>query len=1698
MSFFDFNSLEGANFVKFDDAAPQTKKENDRETAEVEYEEVEVSQTAHRKTTAVSSGGVVGPQLPAIVPGNSIGAGQMFVSDSDGSDDSDMSDDDDSDGGSSDDGDMAGRAPGGSRMGGESSMILGSPAASSQRDMNSLQPIETASFFASFERVSAVSRQYAEEQWQALTAIRETSRRFSASALSSLVGDVLRASESTTDQGKTGQAVGGSSSGGVSLPSRILRMNGDNVVESANEARVIWDLLSGASSRKLLSSLRQDPTRRNQRAIRAAMCVYTEHCDLTEKELALFLSEEVASLLMLQDERTNMRNSEADATLMRSQLEGLFQPALRAVLSFAPSLWIRYATAVRELVGGASDIYTSDTPQAKEACKQVERVFEHALGVLALDPDLGAQIFSAYRTEFAAERDKVEKLWKRQLQIPSPHLAAVLAEYGRWLEAAALPPAQIEERKAAARSLSQKAENTWGSRKRVFDELVRMENGLREADTRNALGLPAAASSSSDILVNKEGSKKTRPPLDVARELLAIERKTKDVQRLEWAYLRCCESVAASGHRGPACTLFAEYADFVQKKMGDRKRAAAILERAIKVRGTSGLRYCPLTGVRLSSESSSAKEYEALWDRWTPLLEQISTDGGTACEHDSTPLRSIYERCLRDSVERISLLNDAPQLSSEDDEEAASEKKLLAVKHQLARFVSALKAYGDVTRRLLGQPEQMRTLYRRFLEPAGAEGTVSSSSVTTTKPQLSEELQEQLSGAISWCLNDVRAHWMRVEAFNYANTEILVSDVLGLQQVKTGDDAMDLHTASTAFRCLRYCFSDGNRDIVLAAMQRLVRSVSDRPDEVAFELVDMLRNDPRAADEDLANAKELYQDVCRKHNEEIQAKIEAIGGEEEMGGEAGPQDELWPDSPDDPFTPFGVEGMRLLHETSGTGRDMGTFVTETFREKVKELAKQPDMLPVVYLAWLKAECYGLALLTTALASRAKEMFKACASIRRSDHWWWSVLGLIRHSVRNRGADYTAFVDLYKFALQETRSAKLSQDFLDFQREVGSAADILQATSLHMQAVAREAEEAAARERKQAQQQNARQPAKRARVDDQHYAEPASSSSSSVVQRLPDHAVDDVESNGEPKATKRARTSAPETGENSAVVALFGNGEDAMDADVGEDAMEVEDAAVRMPRGFHGKGRGKQGKKGQREKKPKPESGAHYLQVTLGADAAARFVEADRTVFVRNIDVLVDEAELDAVISQQEIVGLEQIRVVRHFNGNPKGMAYLDFDSPENVRKCCEKLNGLELRSRKLFAAPSKPTQALYEPRKVFISGVEAGFDVRSWLAANLNSTPFVEIVDVRLLAPKEGEEKGGAFVEFSEDSAVDTALALNENLPPQIEKIKRSIPMKSHELKYAPLRVNAPGTLADQMKWKRGQDKLKSRVKFTLFVKNLNKKTTEAALQQHFSQFGAVNQVALMRNEKGKSKCFAYVEFADEEAATAAVTASTAGNMLDGRTIQVSRSDRPITTAKTAGSGSASSTSSAAPGPLATSSSFGATAGAAVASSSAEGAESNTGAGTENRPLGGDVEMSSGTTLLGDGNTATSSNSKGASNGKLGKDGNTRNMRSNKGDKSNGSHWNKGKKPSKSGGKSDKGGYSKASNGKDGKNAKVGGKKNSQMKGSGKKGKANFVSEAMGLQELTNSDQMEVDQHQEGAATSNQPMSNADFRKFLS
>ncbi|KAM3183276.1 hypothetical protein ACTXT7_010667 [Hymenolepis weldensis] len=156
-----------------------------------------------------------------------------------------------------------------------------------------------------------------------------------------------------------------------------------------------------------------------------------------------------------------------------------------------------------------------------------------------------------------------------------------------------------------------------------------------------------------------------------------------------------------------------------------------------------------------------------------------------------------------------------------------------------------------------------------------------------------------------------------------------------------------------------------------------------------------------------------------------------------------------------------------------------------------------------------------------------------------------------------------------------------------------------------------------------------------------------------------------------------------------------------------------------------------------------------------------------------------------------------------------------------------------------------------------------------------------EVVSIRLVRDYAGKSKGFGYVEFPSPDQAASALELDRT------------PINTNTAKGVigrPMFVSVCDTTRSKTSgfhYSTGVPEPKK-----LFVKNLDKVVSEEALKTFFSQHGNVVSVRLATFRNGEPKGHAYVEFATEEEASRALTA-TDGAQLGSKSISVAISNPP-------------------------------------------------------------------------------------------------------------------------------------------------------------------------------------------------------------
>jgi RNA recognition motif-containing protein len=154
-------------------------------------------------------------------------------------------------------------------------------------------------------------------------------------------------------------------------------------------------------------------------------------------------------------------------------------------------------------------------------------------------------------------------------------------------------------------------------------------------------------------------------------------------------------------------------------------------------------------------------------------------------------------------------------------------------------------------------------------------------------------------------------------------------------------------------------------------------------------------------------------------------------------------------------------------------------------------------------------------------------------------------------------------------------------------------------------------------------------------------------------------------------------------------------------------------------------------------------------------------------------------------------------------------------------------------------------------------------------------TKFGEIKEVRVVKDKEGRSKGYAFIDFLNELSSKAALSLDGTL-----------------VKERPIHVSMANALPEEGKAhipKPHSDRHNEAL--TLFVSNLSFHCTEADLKAVFEGSGGVKEVRMSKDNSGKCRGFAYVEFENLESLNSALCQNQ--KIIKGRPMNLAISNPP-------------------------------------------------------------------------------------------------------------------------------------------------------------------------------------------------------------
>ncbi|KAL1921342.1 uncharacterized protein VTP21DRAFT_11058 [Calcarisporiella thermophila] len=258
-----------------------------------------------------------------------------------------------------------------------------------------------------------------------------------------------------------------------------------------------------------------------------------------------------------------------------------------------------------------------------------------------------------------------------------------------------------------------------------------------------------------------------------------------------------------------------------------------------------------------------------------------------------------------------------------------------------------------------------------------------------------------------------------------------------------------------------------------------------------------------------------------------------------------------------------------------------------------------------------------------------------------------------------------------------------------------------------------------------------------------------------------------------------------------------------------------------------------------------------------------FDRENRTIFVNNLEKNVTTTQLKEFFS--ECGNIQKINIVRDFDGNCKGYAYILFTNQEEANNALNK-DGQQMGAQKVgvHAAEERDER---DPKTIYVCNFSSAItekDLRDMFSM------FGDIVEVRMPAPKPGKLRRFAYIEFRDAKMATDSLVLNGQ---EIES--------DRALSVA---ISNP-----RMKQERAPEKPKEIDPCVLFVANLPHSSNLDEVTKLFQAYGQLKDCRLIYGPNGKYKGCAIVEFVHEEHATNALALNS--TEFNGRIIVVSIAD---------------------------------------------------------------------------------------------------------------------------------------------------------------------------------------------------------------
>jgi len=251
---------------------------------------------------------------------------------------------------------------------------------------------------------------------------------------------------------------------------------------------------------------------------------------------------------------------------------------------------------------------------------------------------------------------------------------------------------------------------------------------------------------------------------------------------------------------------------------------------------------------------------------------------------------------------------------------------------------------------------------------------------------------------------------------------------------------------------------------------------------------------------------------------------------------------------------------------------------------------------------------------------------------------------------------------------------------------------------------------------------------------------------------------------------------------------------------------------------------------------------------------------------------------------REVGPIVSIRVCRDaMTRKSLGYAYVNFQNPLDAERALDTLNYSVVKGMPIRIMWSQRDPAIRKSGigNIFIKNLDKSIDNKALFDTfsafgNILSCKVCQIPEQITTTNEHGEEQdeeagsGYGFVHFETQEAAEQAIAKVNGMLLNGRQVYVGPFVKRHE------RLKLMSNLNQYT---------------NIFVKNLDKSVEDDKLKEMFTKFGEIQSCVIMRDEKGASKGFGFINFTDHEAASAAVEEMN-GKEVEGKKLYVGRAQK--------------------------------------------------------------------------------------------------------------------------------------------------------------------------------------------------------------